>query len=179
MSNYKAHGMGWTKRQARELVHWHVGHLSTQRRGYCGPRLQVSCVSYSQQTTWANARTELYSFPIHTGVSGGKTSIIASSSEKEKTGLLQGLHGPLVLHSIRILTQNTLGLLAKDKGEINLKVNGKIVWTEPKGRHSKNRHLKFTSTQKAPKKSNHCDHQEENAPGLRTSFWVMRLMTFR
>lgn len=115
MSNYKAHRMGWTKRQARELVRWHVGHLSTRRRGYRGPRLQVSCVSYSQQTSWANARAELYSFPIHTGVSGGKTSVIASSSEKEKTGLPQGLHGPLVLHSIRMLTQNTLGCSQRTK----------------------------------------------------------------
>ncbi|KAL0627202.1 hypothetical protein AAY473_000510 [Plecturocebus cupreus] len=35
------------------------------------------------------------SFTVHTRVSGGKTSIITSSSEKQKIGFLEGLHGPL------------------------------------------------------------------------------------
>lgn len=69
--------------------------LTTEQLGKC------MCQSYN-------------SFTVYTGVSGGKISIITSSSEKQKMEFVEGLHGPLMFYSIWMLKQNTL---APHKGQ--------------------------------------------------------------
>lgn len=72
------------------------------------------------------------------GAPGGKISISTSSSEKHKTGFLEGLPGPRVLHLIQMLSQIPL-LLTGGKGgpvtawnEIRRNINGKIIWSRRK-----------------------------------------------
>lgn len=79
---------------------------STQGSGYLWSKLMPSPVSLLPTVDklgegMCQSKT---SFTVHMRVSGGKTSIITSSSEKQKIGFLESLHSPLVFCSILMLT---------------------------------------------------------------------------
>lgn len=72
--------------------------LSTETWGPVGPasRSPVSRLTAEQP---GNACAGATPVPGHTGVSGGKISIITFPTEKQKTGCLEGLRGPSVFYS--------------------------------------------------------------------------------
>lgn len=93
---------GWSKYQGRKVSQWYTGH--TEHPEMWKPVVQacpISCFPPTKKRTARECMCQSFTiFTVHTGISGGKISISASSSEKQRIGFLESLYSPHVFYPV-------------------------------------------------------------------------------